>query len=180
MAAREDLSRQLENRRVELPSTEEIKAYVADFREFLQQGTIPERKALIRNFVQDIEVVGDQATLTYTVPMPTDGATKEDTSVRYFANSGLPPVCHSEPCTGASNAVSVCVAGMPGGLPKSPLIATANDRNAFAVGTSDLHRHRWGARDGRPFLEVDQPGVRARGTRGRGNRPRNGECGAGR
>ncbi|MYA00910.1 MAG: recombinase family protein [Chloroflexi bacterium] len=90
MAAQEDLSRQLEKRRVDLPSTEEIKAYVADFREFLQQGTFPERKALIRNFVEGIEVVGDQATLTYTIPMPSDGATKEETSVLYFANSGLP------------------------------------------------------------------------------------------
>ena len=53
MAAQDDLSRQLEKRRVDLPSTEEIKAYVADFREFLQQGTFPERKALIRNFVEE-------------------------------------------------------------------------------------------------------------------------------
>ncbi|MXX32837.1 MAG: hypothetical protein F4Z51_11570 [Chloroflexi bacterium] len=98
MAAQEDLSRQLEKRRVDLPSTEEIKTYVADFREFLQQGTFPERKSLIRNFVQEIEVVGDQATLTYTIPMPSDGATKEETSVLYFANSGLPLLCRSSPC----------------------------------------------------------------------------------
>ena len=57
---------------MELPTTEEIKEYVADFREFLQGGTFPERKALIRNFVEGIEVVGDEATLTYTVPMPDD------------------------------------------------------------------------------------------------------------
>ena len=43
--------------------------YVADFRDFLQEGTIPERKALIRNFVEGIEVVGDEATLTYTIPI---------------------------------------------------------------------------------------------------------------
>ena len=40
---------------MELPTTEEIKGYVADFREFLQEGTFPERKALIRNFVEGIE-----------------------------------------------------------------------------------------------------------------------------
>ena len=51
-------------------STEEIKGYIADFREFLQEGTLPERKALIRNFVEGIEVAGDEATLTYTIPMP--------------------------------------------------------------------------------------------------------------
>ena len=41
----------------------------------MQEGTVPERKALIRNFVEGIEVVGDEATLTYTVPMPSDGVT---------------------------------------------------------------------------------------------------------
>ena len=56
-AAREDAAGQLEQGRVELPTTEEIKGYVADFREFLQEGTIPERKALIRNFVEGIEVI---------------------------------------------------------------------------------------------------------------------------
>ena len=49
-AAREDAMTQLEQRRVELPNTEEIARYVADFRDFLQEGTIPERKALIRTF----------------------------------------------------------------------------------------------------------------------------------
>ena len=63
-AARDDAATQLEQRRVELPTTEEIKGYVADFREFLQEGTFPERKALIRNFVEGIEVTGDEAVLT--------------------------------------------------------------------------------------------------------------------
>ena len=89
-AAREDAETQLEQRRVELPTTEEIKGYVADFREFLQEGTFPERKALIRNFVEGIEVVGDEATLTYTVPMPKDGVKRESASVLDFVQSGPP------------------------------------------------------------------------------------------
>ena len=89
-AAREDAETQLEQRRVELPNTEEIVRYVADFRDFLKDGTIPERKALIRNFVEGIEVVGDEATLTYTVPMPSDGAMSESTSVLDFVKSGPP------------------------------------------------------------------------------------------
>ncbi len=89
-AARDDAATQLEQRRVELPTTEEIKGYVADFREFLQEGTFPERKALIRNFVEGIEVVGDEATLTYTIPMPSDGVTKESASVLDFVQSGPP------------------------------------------------------------------------------------------
>ena len=89
-AARDDAERQLERRRVELPTTEEIKGYVADFREFLQEGTIPECKALIRNFVEGIEVSGDEAVLTYTIPMPNDGVTSESTSVLDFVKSGPP------------------------------------------------------------------------------------------
>ena len=87
-AAREDAETQLEQRRVELPNTEEIVRYVADFRNFLQEGTIPERKARIRNFVEGIEVVGGEATLTYTVPMPSDGVTSESASVLDFVKSG--------------------------------------------------------------------------------------------
>ena len=64
---------------------------MADFREFLQDGTIPERKALIRNFVEGIEVVGDEATLTYTVPMPSDGVRRESASVLDFVKSSPPP-----------------------------------------------------------------------------------------
>ena len=80
-AARDDAETQLEQRRVALPDTEEVVRYVADFRDFLKDGTIPERKALIRNFVEGIEVVGDEATLTYTVPMPSDGVTSESTFI---------------------------------------------------------------------------------------------------
>ena len=91
-AARDDAETQLEQRRVELPNTEEITRYVADFRDFLQEGTIPERKALIHNFVEGIEVVGDEVTLTYTVPMPSDGATSESASVLDFVKLGPPYV----------------------------------------------------------------------------------------
>ena len=75
---------------MELPTTEEIRGYVADFREFLKDGTFPERKALIRNFVEGIEVNGDEATLTYTVPMPRDGVTRESASVLDFVQSSPP------------------------------------------------------------------------------------------
>lgn len=69
---------------MELPTTEQIKEYPADFRELLQEGTFPERKALIRNFIKSIEVVGDEATLTYNIPTPSDGVTSEGASVLDF------------------------------------------------------------------------------------------------
>ena len=98
-AAREDAETQLEQRRVELPNTEEIARYVADFRDFLKDGTIPERKAVIRNFVEGIEVMGDEATLTYTVPMPSDGVTSESASVLDFVKSGPPDLTKSRTFT---------------------------------------------------------------------------------
>ena len=104
-AAREDAETQLERRRVELPTTEEIRGYVADFREFLKDGTFPERKALIRNFVEGIEVNGDEATLTYTVPMPRDGVTRESASVLDFVQSSPPnlTVDRTEPFSAISS-----------------------------------------------------------------------------
>ena len=89
-AAREEAEAQLEQRRAELPTSKEIKGYVADFRELFQKGTFPERKALIRNFVQGIEIVKDEAVLTYTIPMPRDGVTSESASVLDFVQSGPP------------------------------------------------------------------------------------------
>ena len=101
-AAREEAESQLEQRRAELPTSKEIKGYVADFREFLQEGTFPERKALIRNFVQGIEIVEDEAVLTYTIPMPSDWVTSESASVLDFVQSGPPSwirtASNREPC----------------------------------------------------------------------------------
>ena len=90
-AATEDAETRLEQRRVVLPETEEIVEYAAEFRAFLKDGTIPEKKVLIRNFVEGIEVVGDEATLAYTVPMPSDGVTRESASVLDFVQSSPPP-----------------------------------------------------------------------------------------
>ncbi|MCY4616971.1 MAG: recombinase family protein [Chloroflexi bacterium] len=89
-AAHENATLQLEQRRAELPSSREIKRYVADFREFLQAGSIPERKSLIRNFVKRIKIAPKQVTLTYTIPMPTDGAMIESESVLGIVQSSPP------------------------------------------------------------------------------------------
>ena len=90
VAAQEEARAQLEQRRAELPTSKEIKGYVEDFRALFQDGTFPERKALIRNFVQGIEIVEDEAVLTYTIPMPQDGVTSESASVLDFVQSGPP------------------------------------------------------------------------------------------
>ena len=89
-AARDDALRQLEQRRAELPSTPEIKRYVAEFREFLAAGTIPERKALIRNLIKGIKVDGDEVLIRYTIPMPSDRVIEDRAPVLDFVQSGPP------------------------------------------------------------------------------------------
>ena len=42
----------------------------------------------MRNFVKGIEIVDDEATLTYTIPMPQGGMTRESASVLDFVQSG--------------------------------------------------------------------------------------------
>ncbi len=97
-AALVDAVSQLEQRRVELPTTEEIKVYVADFRDLLQDGAFPERKALVRNFVENIEVTKNEATLTYTLPMPKDGVSQESASVLDFVHHGPPRKARTGKC----------------------------------------------------------------------------------
>ena len=83
-AAQEDAARQLRQRKEDLPTSAEITEYVTDFRDFLEAGTFPERKTLIGKFVKSIEVVDDTARLTYTIPLPSDGVTRDETSVLDF------------------------------------------------------------------------------------------------
>ena len=45
---------------------------------------------MIHNFLKGIEVVGQEATLTYTIPMPSDGRVREEASVLDFVQSGPP------------------------------------------------------------------------------------------
>ena len=116
-AAREDAASQLEQRRVELPTTDEVRGYVADFRELLQEGTFPERKALIRNFIEGIEVEGGEATLTYTIPMPNDGVTSESASVLDFVQSG--------PLKGTRTSRSIEPIWMTTSLSSSPCVGSS-------------------------------------------------------
>ena len=82
-AAREDADRQLRQRKPDLSTSAEIAEYVADFRRFLESGTLLEREAPIRKFVKSIEVVEDNATLTYTMSMTSDGVARGEIGSRF-------------------------------------------------------------------------------------------------
>lgn len=44
----------------------------------LRESSLTERRAFIRSFVKEVKVTGDEALLTYTLPLPPEGITKEE------------------------------------------------------------------------------------------------------
>ena len=78
----------MEQRRAELPTSKGDQRVRGGLPRVIPvKWTFPERKALIRNFVHGIEIVEDEAVLTYTIPMPSDGVTSESASVLDFVQS---------------------------------------------------------------------------------------------
>ena len=49
-------------------SLEEVTECARDLRNILEQGSLAEKKAFIRSFVQEITVLGEEARLTYIPP----------------------------------------------------------------------------------------------------------------
>ena len=43
--------------------------YVEDLHDLLKEGSLAERRAFIRSFVREVEVTGDEAILTYSMPL---------------------------------------------------------------------------------------------------------------
>ncbi|MEN8614182.1 recombinase family protein [Dehalogenimonas sp. THU2] len=68
----------LSERRIELADSKIIDAYVNDLRIELDSGALTERKAFIKTFVKEIEVIDKKAVLRYTIPL-TPKALKEET-----------------------------------------------------------------------------------------------------
>ena len=50
-------------------SPEILNRYINDLRKVLTVSELTEKRAFIRSFVQSIKVVGDEATLTYVMPL---------------------------------------------------------------------------------------------------------------
>jgi len=63
------VEQRLSDRHIELASPEILSQYVDDLRKLLTVSELAERRAFIRSFVQNIKVVGDDATLTYIMPL---------------------------------------------------------------------------------------------------------------
>jgi len=69
-ARRIEIENLMSDRKVELADLETISGYVDDLHELLKEGSLTERRAFIRSFVREIRVTGDEAVLSYSMPLP--------------------------------------------------------------------------------------------------------------
>jgi len=72
-----DLERALASDKAEAASEEEMIECAKDLKGLLDKGSISERRSFIRSFVKEIKVTGDEARLSYTLPMFPSGKAEE-------------------------------------------------------------------------------------------------------
>ena len=103
------VEQQLSDRHIELASPEILGQFVNDLRKLLTVSEITEKKAFIRSFVQDIKVIGDEATLTYAMPL--NGLIEQKIGV-------LPIVHYGGPSCPKGKTPTVSACGVSGGTGK--------------------------------------------------------------
>ena len=65
-----------------------VTRYVDDLRGLLSQSSLYEQKAFIRSFVKEVRVTGTNVLITYTIPLPPDGAIDEQARVLSIVHGG--------------------------------------------------------------------------------------------
>jgi site-specific DNA recombinase len=88
--ARWEMEQQLSDRRVELADAETVARYVADLHDLLNESSLAERKSFVRSFVKEVKVTGNEALLTYTIPMLPRGIIEEKLPVLSIVHDGGP------------------------------------------------------------------------------------------
>ena len=87
-ARKEELNTLVAEQTLELPTPEEVRECATDLRNSLERGSLAERKAFIHGFVKEVRITGDEARLTYTLPMLPRGAREETESVLAIVHNG--------------------------------------------------------------------------------------------
>jgi hypothetical protein len=64
-----EIESQISDRKVELADLKNVSLYVSDLRDLLNRGSVAERRSFIKSFVKQIDVVGNEATLHYSIPI---------------------------------------------------------------------------------------------------------------
>ena len=62
-----EIEAEISDRKVDLVDMEYLSSYVEDFQDLLSDGTLAEKRTFIRSFVEKIEVIGNEAVLTYSM-----------------------------------------------------------------------------------------------------------------
>ena len=78
------------DRRVQLADLATVTEYVADLRNLLTYSSLAEQRAFIRSFVKEVRVTGNEALLTYTMPLPPQNITRERAGVLNIVHYGGP------------------------------------------------------------------------------------------
>ena len=80
-AALEETRDHISERKQEILDLETVTKYVGELRELLGEGSLVERRAFIKTFVQEIRVAKDEAVIRYTLPLPPDDVSEERAGV---------------------------------------------------------------------------------------------------
>ena len=73
---------------MELADSETVARYVADLHDLLNESSLVERKSFVRSFVKEVKVTGNEALLTYTIPMLPRGIIEEKLPVLSIVHDG--------------------------------------------------------------------------------------------
>ena len=72
LARKVEIETNLSVRRTESASPEVVARYVDDLREFIDGSDLTERRAFIKSFVREVEVMGEEGHIRYSFPIPPD------------------------------------------------------------------------------------------------------------
>ena len=76
-----EIESQMSDRKVELADLETVSCYVDELHDLLREGSLAERRTFIRSFIKEIRVTGNEAVLTYTIPILPEKVTIEKEGV---------------------------------------------------------------------------------------------------
>lgn len=87
-AKRIEIESQISDRKVDLADIENLMSYVDDLRDLLTEGSPAEQKVVLKGFVKEIRVTGDEVALTYSMPAQPDTPSIGEEGVLRTVQSG--------------------------------------------------------------------------------------------
>jgi len=87
-ARKEELHMFLIGEKAEVATQKEVAECAADLRSLLEEGSLVERKAFVRSFVNEVKVTGKEVLVNYTIPMSPRKLPKEKTPVLGIVHYG--------------------------------------------------------------------------------------------